>query len=167
MNKLRCHALFKFSANRITWSRLLIEIHILNGKQYRSRSVGFWEANWSGSSLFAKAVYIQVQHIYPGSIKLTRRHCIKIFCEDTKNCDLRFQSSLILIFYNCTLIWRMFYSLKCFSQNIRCTKIIVEKKIHCKLCKHSCKISNDLVVIQGSYLPVLFRYSHRMHSIAN
>ena len=31
LNKLRCHSLFKFSANQITWSRLLIQIHILNG----------------------------------------------------------------------------------------------------------------------------------------
>ena len=43
LNKLRCHTLFKFSANQITWSRLLIQIHILNGKQCRSRSVGFFK----------------------------------------------------------------------------------------------------------------------------
>ena len=61
LNKLRCHALFKFSANQITWSRLLIWIHILNCKQCRSNSVGFLEANWSGSTLFAKAGYIWVQ----------------------------------------------------------------------------------------------------------
>ena len=41
LNKLRCYTLFKFSANQITWSRLLIWIHIVNGKQCRSRSVGF------------------------------------------------------------------------------------------------------------------------------
>ena len=29
-------------------------------KQCRSRSVGFWEANWSGSALLAKAGYIRV-----------------------------------------------------------------------------------------------------------
>ena len=34
------------------------QIHILNGKQCRSRSVGFLDANWSGSTLFAKAGYI-------------------------------------------------------------------------------------------------------------
>ena len=42
LNELRCHAHFQFSANQITWSRLLIQYHILNGKQCRSRSVGFW-----------------------------------------------------------------------------------------------------------------------------
>ena len=42
LNKLRCHAHFQFSANQITWSRLLIQIHIHNGKQCRSRSVGFF-----------------------------------------------------------------------------------------------------------------------------
>ena len=41
LNKLRCHTHFKLSANEITWSRLLIHIHILNDKQCRSRSVGF------------------------------------------------------------------------------------------------------------------------------
>ena len=39
LNKLR---FFQFSANQITWSRLLIQIHILSGKQCRSRSVGFF-----------------------------------------------------------------------------------------------------------------------------
>ena len=61
LHKLRCHAHFKLSANQTTWSRLLIQIYMLNGKQCRSRSFGFWEANWSGSTLFAKAGYIQVQ----------------------------------------------------------------------------------------------------------
>ena len=66
LNKLGCHTHFSFSANQITWSRLLIQI--LNGKQCRSRSVGFFrsqliwvsEANWSGSTLFAKAWHIHV-----------------------------------------------------------------------------------------------------------
>ena len=49
-NKLWCHAYFQFSAYHITWSRLLIKIHIPNGKQCRSRS----EAIWSGSTLFVK-----------------------------------------------------------------------------------------------------------------
>ena len=45
LNKLRCHAHFSFSANQITWSRLLIQIHILSGKQCGSRSVGFFRNN--------------------------------------------------------------------------------------------------------------------------
>ena len=36
------HPHLKFSANQITWSRLLLQIHLLNGKQYRSRSVSFF-----------------------------------------------------------------------------------------------------------------------------
>ena len=60
LNTLRSHILFNFSANKIAWSRLLIYIHILNGKQWRSRSVGFLEANWSGSTPFAKAGYMYV-----------------------------------------------------------------------------------------------------------
>ena len=44
LNKFRCHAYFQFSANQITGSRLLIQIHILNDKQRRSRSVGFFRS---------------------------------------------------------------------------------------------------------------------------
>ena len=44
LNKLRYHTHFWFSANQITWSKLLTEIHILNGKQCRSRSVGFFRS---------------------------------------------------------------------------------------------------------------------------
>ena len=61
LNKLRCHAHSKFSANQITWSRFFIWINIRNDKQCRSRSVGFLEANWSGSTLFSKASNIRVQ----------------------------------------------------------------------------------------------------------
>ena len=44
LNKLRCHTHFKLSANQIAWSRLMIQMYILNGKQCRSRSVGFWRS---------------------------------------------------------------------------------------------------------------------------
>ena len=42
LNKLWCHNHLLFSANQITRSRLLIQIYILNNKQCRSRSVGFF-----------------------------------------------------------------------------------------------------------------------------
>ena len=44
LNKLRCHPHFQFSDNQITWSRLLIQIYIFNGKECRSRSVGFFRS---------------------------------------------------------------------------------------------------------------------------
>ena len=44
LNKLRCYAHFLFSANHITWFGFLIEIHIFNDKQSRSRSVGFFRS---------------------------------------------------------------------------------------------------------------------------
>ena len=44
LNKLRSHAHFWFSANQITWFWILIQIHILNDKQCRSRSVGFFRS---------------------------------------------------------------------------------------------------------------------------
>ena len=52
LNKLRCHTHFKFSANQITWSRLLLLIHIYTYTL---------EAIWSGSTLFAKTGYIWTQ----------------------------------------------------------------------------------------------------------
>ena len=62
LNKLRCHYHFQLSANQIVWSRLLKQNHILNDKQCRSRSVASSEADWSRSTLFARAGYIRVQH---------------------------------------------------------------------------------------------------------
>ena len=41
LKKSRCNAHFYLSANQIAWSRLLIQILILNDKQCRSRSVAF------------------------------------------------------------------------------------------------------------------------------
>ena len=38
LNKWSCYAHTKFSANQITWSRFLRQIHILNDKQCRSRT---------------------------------------------------------------------------------------------------------------------------------
>ena len=42
LNKLGYHAYFQYLAGYVTWSRLLKLIHILNFKQCRSRSVGFY-----------------------------------------------------------------------------------------------------------------------------
>ena len=44
LNRLRCHSHFEFSANQITSFRKLIQSHILNDKQYRFRSVGFFRS---------------------------------------------------------------------------------------------------------------------------
>ena len=76
LNKLRCHAHFYFSANQITWSRLLVQIQIFNGKQCRSRSVGFRQLIW---------IYTVCQgRVYPGSAGLglmAQSHCgIEWFC---------------------------------------------------------------------------------------
>ena len=40
----RWHPYFQLSANQITWSRLLIQIHLMNDKQYRSRSADFFRS---------------------------------------------------------------------------------------------------------------------------
>ena len=41
LRQLRCHAHFLFLASQITWYRLLIQIHILDYKQWRARLVCF------------------------------------------------------------------------------------------------------------------------------
>ena len=64
LNKLRCHTYFQFSANQITWSSLLIQIHILNGKQCRSRSVGFFRSQLIWIYTVCK------DRVYPGSAGL-------------------------------------------------------------------------------------------------
>ena len=61
LNKLRCHDHFKFTADEITWSRLLLWIHILNVKQCRSRSVGFFRSQLNWIYTVCKG------RVYPGS----------------------------------------------------------------------------------------------------
>ena len=61
LNKLRCHAYFQFSANQITWSSLLIQIHYLMANSAVPDQLASSEANWSGSTLFVKTGYIQAQ----------------------------------------------------------------------------------------------------------
>ena len=60
LNKLRCHTSL-FSANQITWSGMLLYIHILNGKQCRSRSVGFFRSQLIWIYTVCK------DKVYPGS----------------------------------------------------------------------------------------------------
>ena len=57
----RCHAHFWFSANQITWSVLLLQIQIFNGKQCRSRSVGFFSSQLIWIYTVCKG------RVYPGS----------------------------------------------------------------------------------------------------
>ena len=60
LKKLRCHAQFQFSANQITWSSLLIKFTYMY-LMANSADPDQLEANWSGSTLFAKAGYIWIQ----------------------------------------------------------------------------------------------------------
>ena len=61
LNKLRCNAHFWFSKNPIAWSELLLKIHIINGKQCRSRSVGFFRSQLIWIYTVCKG------RVYPGS----------------------------------------------------------------------------------------------------
>ena len=63
-SKLRCHTHFSFLANQITWSRFLIEIHIFNDKQCRSRSDGFFRSQLIWIYIVCKG------RTYPGSAGL-------------------------------------------------------------------------------------------------
>ena len=61
LNKLRCQAHFSFPTNQFTWSGLLVQIQILNGKQWRSRSVGFFRSQLIWIYTVCK------DRVYPGS----------------------------------------------------------------------------------------------------
>ena len=67
LNKLRCHAHLSYSTNQITPSRLLIQIHILNDKQCRSRSVGFFRSQLIWIYAVCKS------RVYQGSVRLGLR----------------------------------------------------------------------------------------------
>ena len=68
LNKLRCHTHFEFSPNQIIWSSLLIQSHILNDKQCRSRSVGFFRSQLIWIYTVCKG------RIYPGSAGQGLKH---------------------------------------------------------------------------------------------
>ena len=61
LNKLRCHALFKFSASQIPWSRLLIYIHILNGTTVQI------QISWLLRSQLVWIYTVCKGRVYPGS----------------------------------------------------------------------------------------------------
>ena len=72
LNKLRCHTHFQLSANQITWSRLLIQIHILNDKQCRSRTVSFF-----------KPTCVDLHCLQRCGISRFSRTRVKVFCLKT------------------------------------------------------------------------------------
>ena len=90
LNKLRCHTYFQFTANQITSSGFLLKICIPNGKQCRSRSIGFFRSQliwiytvWKG-------------RVYPGS---AGQGLSKVYASN-QNLFLIFQPSLTLILLN-------------------------------------------------------------------
>ena len=78
------HPLLIFT-NQITWSKLLLKIHTLNGKQCRSRSVGFWRSQliWiyslqrQGISGFSRT---KVKHINPISGQMGKQYRPRSIC---------------------------------------------------------------------------------------
>ena len=81
LNKLRCHTHFLFSADQMTWSRLLIHIHEVNDKQCRSRSVGFYRSQLIWIYTVCK------DRVYPDSgLEFYQIHQFSYFCEFPKIC---------------------------------------------------------------------------------
>ena len=72
LNKLRCNAHFQLPANQINWFRFLIEIHIFNDKQCRSRSVGFRQLIWSYTAKTGQVVFSKRRVKYPLSKSIWR-----------------------------------------------------------------------------------------------
>ena len=102
LNKLRCHTHFKSSANQFSWSRLLIQIQIMNGKQCKSRSVGFFRSKliW---------IYTVCKHrAYPGSagqgLKLTKWYeadaLQKTFTQSTNHQDIKYLKKIGITRHN-------------------------------------------------------------------
>ena len=58
LNRLRCHAHFKFPANQITWSCFWYKSTYLMTNSIDPDQLASSEANWSGSTLFAKTVHV-------------------------------------------------------------------------------------------------------------
>ena len=61
LNKLRCHTHFQFSPNQITWSGCWYTFTYWMTNSADPDQLASSEANWSGSTLFAKAGYIRVK----------------------------------------------------------------------------------------------------------
>ena len=61
LNKLRCHAHFKFSANQILDPDCCYKFTYFMANSADPDQLASSEANWSGSTMFAKAGYIRVQ----------------------------------------------------------------------------------------------------------
>ena len=76
LNKLRCHTHFSFSANQITWSRLLIQIHILNAKQCSAAcmwlsclvALKIWKLNWNSADPDQKTTDLELHCLQRQSI---------------------------------------------------------------------------------------------------
>ena len=61
LNKLRCHAHFKFQPIRLLDPDFCYKFTYLMANSADPDQLASWEANWSGATLFAKAGYIRVQ----------------------------------------------------------------------------------------------------------
>ena len=81
LNKLRCYAHFKSSANQITSSRLLSQSPILIDKQCRSRSIGFWRSQLIWIYTVCKSmVYLGSAGLRLNQLSKTAVSCDVTFC---------------------------------------------------------------------------------------
>ena len=110
LNKLRCNAHFQFTANQITWSKLLLWIHILNVKQCRSRSVGFFRSQLIWIYTVCKG------RVYPGSaghgliMKCSYHFFMKLTSYDSYSLELHFRGICSLLsFFSLKICWYTVY----------------------------------------------------------
>ena len=106
---VRCHAYFKFSANQITWSKLLIQIHILIDKQGRSRSADFWR-----SQLKWQTVKIQISWLLKKPTDLDL-HCFQ--SQGISGFSRTKVNSLLYLFYNKFLLLHVDKSRNCWMSS--------------------------------------------------
>ena len=135
LNKLRCHAHFLFSTNQITWSRLLIQIHILNDKQCKSRSVSFFRSQ----QIWIYTVF--KDRAYPGSAGPGLKDIFDLwFVQWTVTRMLTFTIKVVFFYLKWQVLWLWILTVLC-------------------VCVCVCVCTNDAVFKPGSaeprYAPLL------------
>ena len=93
------------TTNQITWSRLLIQIHILNDKQSRSRSICFWQSQLIWIYTFCKSRTYQ-SSAGPG-LKWYHITIMRWSSSDNLNAPIHLLAQMFLHMTQCTDPWQV------------------------------------------------------------
>ena len=98
LNNLISHTHFWLSANQIT-SYVFIQIHKLNANSVDPDQMAFWEAIWSGSTLFAKVGVVMNSRIRVNRVDWSLKLQLK--------CILHYNSTLMLLKFKNWTYWKL------------------------------------------------------------